>query len=108
MALRERASHRGRGIPGSSLIAAWPLAVSVMGGWLRQQSRRPGPVGDAAGLAVVVVNRSARLLGEVSAEVVRATGRADEGTRGAAPKRRAQNRKAGSKSAASKREKSAG
>ncbi|MGA8207483.1 MAG: hypothetical protein WB867_05615, partial [Candidatus Dormiibacterota bacterium] len=51
--------------------------VSALGSWLRQESRRPGPVGVAAGVAVVVVNRSACLIGEISAEVVRAT--SDEG-----------------------------
>ncbi|HVC22028.1 MAG TPA: hypothetical protein VNH82_01130 [Candidatus Dormibacteraeota bacterium] len=52
---------------------AWPVAVSRAGRWLRQQSRRPGPIGDAAGLAVVLVNRSASRLSEVSAEMARAT-----------------------------------
>lgn len=103
MALRERGSHRERGIPGGSLIAAWPLAVSVLGGWLRQQARRPGPVGGVAGLAVVVVNRSARLLNEVSAEVARATARADESDKDGGPKHRSGNRKAGPKSAAARR-----
>lgn len=73
MALREGRSHREGRAPGGSLAAAWPLAVSVLGGWLRQQSRRPGAVGGAASVAVVVVNRSASLLSEVTAEVAKAT-----------------------------------
>lgn len=47
----------------------------MLGGWLRQQALRPGPLGGAAGAAVTVVNRSASLMCEVSAEVARATAR---------------------------------
>ncbi|MGP8248867.1 MAG: hypothetical protein ACLQNU_02865 [Candidatus Dormibacteria bacterium] len=60
-----RASHSGSHV--------WPGAVSALGGWLREQSRRPGAVGVAAGVAVAVVNRSARVVAEISAEVMRAT-----------------------------------
>ncbi len=107
MALRERPPRPGRGIPGSSLISAWPLAVSVLGGWLRQQSRRSGPVGDAAGVAVVLVNRSASLLSEVTAEVARATAGDDGGAKTTtAPERRTASRKARPKSTAAGRGKS--
>lgn len=72
------------------MIPAWPVAVSVLGGWLRGQARRQGPLGDAAQLVAMVVNRSASLLSEVSAEVARATERpeADRAAKPAAPKRR--------------------
>ena len=109
MALKERPTRPGRGIPGSSLAAAWPLAVSVLGGWLKQQSRRRGPLGGAAGVAVVVVNRSASLLTEVSSEVARATAREDGGAKAATgPKRGTSSRKARLKSSAARRARPAG
>jgi capsular polysaccharide biosynthesis protein len=82
VAVRQRRSRPGGDTPGRSRPAAWPLAVSVLGGWLRRQSRRPGPIGDAASVAVVVVNRSASLLREVGDELARATSSEEQ----AAPK----------------------
>ena len=106
MALRQRPPRPGRGFPGQSVVAAWPAAVSVLGGWLRHQSRRPGPVGAAAGVAVVVVNRSAKILSEISAEVARATGGEDASAATSAPaKRRVQRRKANPKSTSARRAK---
>ena len=76
---------------------------------MRQQSRRPGPVGDAAGLAVLVVNRSASLLSEVSAEVARATARESGGATAATTrKRRSPRRKERPKAGEEKRAKPAG
>jgi hypothetical protein len=99
VAVRQSRSRPGRDTPGSSRPPAWPLAVSVLGGWLRQQSRRPGPIGDAASVAVVVVNRSASLLREVGAEVARATSSEENEASKPAPGKR---RSGGAKGARSK------
>ncbi|HEY6537435.1 MAG TPA: hypothetical protein VI138_00135 [Candidatus Dormibacteraeota bacterium] len=79
MAVRDRQEHPSRGRLGYLDRGPWRLAVSVLGGWLRQQSARPGPIGEAASVAALVVNRSAQVVSDVSAEVARAT--AGEGDR---------------------------
>jgi hypothetical protein len=89
VAVEGRRGSPRRGSHAGSHRLPWPGAVSALGGWLREQSRRPGPVGVAAGVAVVVVNRSACLVGEISAEVIRATSDQGAAARAKPPRRRA-------------------
>ncbi|HVC39542.1 MAG TPA: hypothetical protein VNH20_06175 [Candidatus Dormibacteraeota bacterium] len=108
MAVKGRQQRRGGGVPFRVAGSAWPVAVSAVGSWLRQQARREGPVGGAAELTVVVVNRSATLLCELSAEVARATARPDHEADHQGPaKRRSSGSKDRPKSAAPRRSKPA-
>jgi len=77
-----------------------------LAGWLRRQADRPGPLGDAAGLTVAAVHRSAGIVSEISGEVARAT--SSEPVPGAPVKRRGPRRKPAPKSPATRRTRPAG